>query len=91
MKAYRVVGSFRQGKKDQEFSMDLVAEDEAGVKEKIMSNFGSRHGAKRRQNASKHAKNILRYLRGRGEGHGVPPKCVARFDAFWRMHLDPHF
>ena len=49
MKAYRVVGSFRQGKKDQEFSMDLVAEDEAGVKEKIMSNFGSRHGAKRRQ------------------------------------------
>lgn len=49
MKAYRVVGSFRQGKKDQEFSMDLVAEDEAGVKEKIMSNFGSRHGVKRRQ------------------------------------------
>lgn len=49
MKAYRVVGSFRQGKKDQEFSMDLVAEDEAGVKEKIMSNFGSRHGAKRRE------------------------------------------
>jgi large subunit ribosomal protein LX len=49
MKAYRVVGSFRQGKKDQEFSMDLVAEDEAGAKEKIMSNFGSRHGAKRRQ------------------------------------------
>ena len=49
MKAYRVVGSFRQGKKNQEFSMDLVAADEAGVKEKIMSNFGSRHGAKRRQ------------------------------------------
>ena len=49
MKAYRVVGSFRQGKKDQEFSMDLVAEDDAGAKEKIMSNFGSRHGAKRRQ------------------------------------------
>lgn len=49
MKAYRVVGSFRQGKKNQEFSMDLVAENEDGAKEKIMSNFGSRHGAKRRE------------------------------------------
>ncbi len=49
MKAYRVTGSFRQGKKNQEFSMDLVAENEDGAKEKIMSNFGSRHGAKRRE------------------------------------------
>ena len=49
MKAYRVVGSFRQGKKNQEFSMDLVAENEDGAKEKIMSNFGSRHVAKRRE------------------------------------------
>ena len=49
MKAYRVAGSFRQGKKNQEFSMDLVAENEDGAKEKIMSNFGSRHGAKRRE------------------------------------------
>jgi large subunit ribosomal protein LX len=44
-----VAGSFRQGKKNQEFSMDLVAENEDGAKEKIMSNFGSRHGAKRRE------------------------------------------
>jgi ribosomal protein L20A (L18A) len=29
--------------------MDLVATDEDEVKEKIMSNFGSRHGAKRRK------------------------------------------
>ena len=49
MKAYRVAGSFRQGKKNQGFSMDLVAENEDGAKEKIMSNFGSRHGAKRRE------------------------------------------
>ena len=49
MKAYRVAGSFRQGKENQEFSMDLVAENEDGAKEKIMSNFGSRHGAKRRE------------------------------------------
>jgi|TARA_B110000914_G_C15475220_1_gene452755 large subunit ribosomal protein LX len=49
MKVYRVVGSFPQGKANQEFSMDLVATDEDEVKEKIMSNFGSRHGAKRRK------------------------------------------
>ncbi|DAC61562.1 MAG: 50S ribosomal protein L18Ae [Candidatus Thalassarchaeaceae archaeon] len=49
MKVYRAVGFFRQGKTNQDFSMDLVAPDEDGAREKIMSNFGSRHGAKRRE------------------------------------------
>ena len=49
MKVYRAVGFFRQGKTNQDFTMDLVAPDEDGAREKIMSNFGSRHGAKRRE------------------------------------------
>jgi ribosomal protein L20A (L18A) len=49
MKAYRAEGSFRQGKRNQVFSMDLVASDEEDAKERILSNFGSRHGAKRRE------------------------------------------
>ena len=48
MKVYRAEGSFRQGKTNQEFSMDLVATDEDEAREKIMSHFGSRNGAKRR-------------------------------------------
>ena len=49
MNVYRAVGFFRQGKTNQDFSMDLGAPDEDGAREKIMSNFGSRHGAKRRE------------------------------------------
>jgi len=48
MMTYRAEGSFRQGKTNQEFSMDLVATDEDEAREKIMSHFGSRNGAKRR-------------------------------------------
>ncbi len=48
MNAYRATGSFRAGKNDQPFSVDLVAEDEADAEERIYSNFGSRHGTKRR-------------------------------------------
>ena len=48
MQAYRVDGSLRQGKKNQEFCIDIVAENEDGAREKIYSNFGSRHGLKRR-------------------------------------------
>ena len=34
--------------KNQPFTMDVVAEDEDGAMEYIYSNFGSRHGVKRR-------------------------------------------
>mgnify|MGYP006231770507 FL=1 len=47
-KAFRAVGTFRGGVKNQPFTMDVVAEDEDGAMEYIYSNFGSRHGVKRR-------------------------------------------
>ena len=47
-KAFRAVGKFRSGVKNQPFTMDVVAEDEDGAMEYIYSNFGSRHGVKRR-------------------------------------------
>lgn len=48
MNAYRVTGSFRAGKNDQPYSVDLVAKDEADAEERMYSNIGSRHGTKRR-------------------------------------------
>ena len=48
LKAFRAVGTFRSGVKNQPFTMDVVAEDEDGAMEYIYSNFGSRHGVKRR-------------------------------------------
>jgi large subunit ribosomal protein LX len=48
MQAYRIDGSLRQGKTNQKFCIDLVAENEDQVREKVYSNFGSRHGVKRR-------------------------------------------
>lgn len=46
--AYRAVGTFRSGVKNQPFTIDVVADDEDGAMEYIYSNFGSRHGVKRR-------------------------------------------
>ena len=48
VKAFRAVGTFRSGVKNQPFTMDLVADDESGAMEYVYSNFGSRHGVKRR-------------------------------------------
>ncbi len=48
MKAYRVSGSFPQGKKPQEFTLDIVAADEDDAWHRTYSNFGSRHGVPRR-------------------------------------------
>jgi len=48
VKAFRAVGTFRSGVKDQPFTIDVVADDEDGAMEYIYSNFGSRHGVKRR-------------------------------------------
>lgn len=46
--AYRAVGTFRSGVKNQPFTIDVVADDEDAAMEYIYSNFGSRHGVKRR-------------------------------------------
>ena len=48
VKAFRAVGTFRSGVKNQPFTMDIVADDKDGAMEYIYSNFGSRHGVKRR-------------------------------------------
>ena len=48
VKAYRAVGTFRSGVINQPFTIDVVADDEDGAMEYIYSNFGSRHGVKRR-------------------------------------------
>ena len=48
VKVYRAVGTFRSGVKNQPFTIDVVADDEDGAMEYIYSNFGSRHGVKRR-------------------------------------------
>ena len=41
MQAYRVKGSFPNGKTIQEFTMDVVASDEADARHRVESNFGS--------------------------------------------------
>tara|TARA_B100000287_G_C20022733_1_gene539155 strand:- start:136 stop:399 length:264 start_codon:yes stop_codon:yes gene_type:complete len=48
MKAFRANGSYRAGKRDQPFSVDVVATDEDGAMELVLSNFGSRHRVSRR-------------------------------------------
>ena len=48
MKAFRARGSYRAGKRDQPFSVDVVATDEDDAMERILSNFGSRHRVTRR-------------------------------------------
>ena len=48
VKAFRAVGTFRSGVKNQPFTIDVVADDGDGAMEYVYSNFGSRHGVKRR-------------------------------------------
>ena len=48
MKAYRATGTFRAGKKDQPYTLDVVAPGEEAATEQVYSNFGSRHRVKRR-------------------------------------------
>ncbi len=48
MKAFRARGSYRAGKRDQPFSVDLVASDEDDAMERVLSTFGSRHRVTRR-------------------------------------------
>ena len=48
MKAYRATGTFRSGKHDQPYTLDVVAASEEEATEQVYSNFGSRHRVKRR-------------------------------------------
>jgi large subunit ribosomal protein LX len=48
MKAYRATGTFRSGKHNQPYTLDVVAVSEEAATEQVYSNFGSRHRVKRR-------------------------------------------
>jgi len=48
MKAFRAHGSYRAGKRDQPFSVDVVATDQDSAIERVLSTFGSRHRVTRR-------------------------------------------
>jgi len=49
MKAFLVTGSFADPRKEQPFSIEMAADDEAVVREKALSTIGSRHRMKRWQ------------------------------------------
>ena len=48
MKAFRATGSFRAGKRNQPYSVDVVAANKDDAMQRVLSNFGSRHRASRR-------------------------------------------
>ena len=48
MKVFRATGSFRAGKRDQPYSVDVVAANKDDAMERVLSNFGSRHRVTRR-------------------------------------------
>ncbi len=48
MKAFRATGSYRAGKRNQPYSVDLVATNKDDAMERVLSNFGSRHRVTRR-------------------------------------------
>lgn len=47
MKAFRINGTYRDTRNDQVFSVETVAEDADGAREKALSTLGSRHKLKR--------------------------------------------
>jgi large subunit ribosomal protein LX len=50
MKAFRIEGTFMMGKKaNQPFIKEIVANSKNDAREKILSDFGSRHKINRRQ------------------------------------------
>ena len=48
MKAYRAIGTFRNGRANQNYTLEVVASDEEEARHQVYSNFGSRHGTSRR-------------------------------------------
>ena len=47
MKAFRVKGTFQMGDRWQEFTKEVVGDDEDAVKEQVYSRLGSKHRVKR--------------------------------------------
>ena len=49
MQAFRVAGKFRMGHITTPFTMETIANDEAGARDRILATIGSRHRANRHQ------------------------------------------
>jgi len=49
MKAFRITGIHADPRKEQPFSIEMAATDEAAVREKALSTIGSKHKLKRWQ------------------------------------------
>ena len=47
MKAFKVTGNFRMGRKSQNFSKEVLSNDKKGATEQILSDLGSKHKVKR--------------------------------------------
>lgn len=47
MKAFRIKGTFQMGDRWQEFTKEMVGNDEDAVKEQVYSRLGSKHRVKR--------------------------------------------
>ena len=47
MKAFKVTGSFRMGKKNQNFTKEVISNDKKEATEFILSDLGSKHKVKR--------------------------------------------
>ena len=47
MKAFLVRGTFRMARDWTKFAKEVVADDEQGAVERVMSEFGSKHGVRR--------------------------------------------
>tara|TARA_B100001146_G_C16084994_1_gene392375 strand:+ start:82 stop:357 length:276 start_codon:yes stop_codon:yes gene_type:complete len=48
MQAYRVVGRFPNGRVNQQFTSDIVADSEDDARHRVLSSMGSRHRVSRR-------------------------------------------
>jgi large subunit ribosomal protein LX len=57
-KIWRATGAYKKKKRTFRFSKELLAEKEAHVREKILSELGSRHRVKRREIEIKEIKEI---------------------------------
>ena len=82
MKAFRAKGSFRAGKRNQPFNIDLVAKDKDDAMERIMSNLGSRHRVSRRFVLVDEIKQI-------GPSDSVAPVVEAYFGGTDTLDNDP--
>ena len=49
MKPFRVTGKFRMGHIKTPFTLEAIAKDEAGARDRIFAQIGSRHRANRHQ------------------------------------------